>query len=124
MKLIFRQFAFRGDSLPGVALKDIQIIIHEPGKGITLRAVPPLIPKGLQIDLEFRTFEKGVLLMQVLSKRSLIHMLKMAMPDVLQLNYPELRVDTGLLSRKYIPGFRIRDMHISGNEYILEMELE
>lgn len=123
LKLSFRQFLFREDNLPGLHLKDVQILVREPGKPFTLRATPPIIASPQQIDLEFRTFENGVFIFQVQSGRGPIQMLKMAAPEIFELDYPQLRVDTETLSRKYLPGFHIRDMHVSGGEYRLEVEL-
>ncbi|MDD3716107.1 MAG: hypothetical protein PHT46_03280 [Candidatus Marinimicrobia bacterium] len=123
LKLSFRQFLFREDNLPGLGLKDVQILIREPGKPVTLRATPPLIATSLQIDMEFRSFENGVLAFEVKSGRGPLQMLKMAAPDIIELDYPQLRMDTETLSRKYLPGFRIRNMHVRGGEYLLELEL-
>ena len=129
MTLKCDHFHFSGKLDPDLQLcKEINFDIKKPDKTIILGLHIPFI-QDIRIELDFVSFQRDVLSMHILSDRKLVNLLigflnhYIREIPYLEINYPDLRINTHLLSRAFFPSVKICNIALDGDQYIIETEL-
>ncbi|MDZ7821854.1 MAG: hypothetical protein U5N26_08615 [Candidatus Marinimicrobia bacterium] len=109
-------------------LKNLHFDIQKPDETIVITMKAPIV-NTLKVELDFVHFRNDILTLHILSHRKIAEMLinfleryTHSIPFV-RVDYPDLRIDTRMLSKLYFPKHQIRHIAVANKQYIIETEI-